>query len=173
MYFATLSPPGLQVSLCADGARTGREARQSLNQALELSHWPRETSALHNVTLENKRLRLMCLWLLAAISQEGKSCPFATMTWKTMRPILLWIKIYGSTGYNPLGARTTNVHIENIFEISILVIWVDTVHPINTDGLKQIKEQKNVSPKFTGVSPTTSQYIFIHVATNMQTVFRS
>lgn len=93
MYFATRSPPGLQVSLCADGARTGSEARQSLNQALESSHLPRETSALHNVTLENKRLRLMCLWLLAAISQEGKSCLFAALMWNTMTTILFWIII--------------------------------------------------------------------------------
>lgn len=127
MCFATLSPPGLQVSLCTDGARTGNEARQSLNQALELSHLPRETSALHNVTLENKRLHLMCLWLSAAISQEGESCPFAALTWTPCLPFCL-----RSTGYNPLDARRRKSRRKSV-GISISVIWGDIVQLIGTD----------------------------------------
>lgn len=50
-----LWPPGLHFSLHTNGARTGSSARQSPVQALESRHLPRETSALHNVTLVEQR----------------------------------------------------------------------------------------------------------------------
>lgn len=56
-------------------ARTGSSARQSLVQALESKNLPRETSALHNMTSENKGLYLMCLKRRHITRESGRKCP--------------------------------------------------------------------------------------------------
>lgn len=51
-------------------------------QVSESRHLPRETSALHNMTLENKGLFLMCLKLCITLSQARKrGCDYYFFEW--------------------------------------------------------------------------------------------
>lgn len=65
-----LWPPGLQ--FLADVSRKCSSARQK-PYAAEVRHSPRETSALHRMTSENKTLFWMCLRRRVSLSQ-GKRC---------------------------------------------------------------------------------------------------
>lgn len=85
-------PPGVEFSLHKDVAR--RQLHKTKPYAMQSRHLPRETSALLNMTLENKELFLMCLKLhitwsygrkcgLFALLMSRKSAVFTTklLTW--------------------------------------------------------------------------------------------